>query len=99
MLTAYGDLPVHQVASTVDHATGLGAYKNTGVIVLGWQTVSTVTSGCHARCVRSSRSTYGEQKTDELLAPLRKQLRSQIDRETPWIAHIQASDIYDHRGV
>jgi hypothetical protein len=41
----------------------------------------------------------GEEQTDALLAPLRAQLRAQLDRDAASIAHLTPAEIYDHKGV
>jgi hypothetical protein len=40
-----------------------------------------------------------DERTDALLAPLRAQLRAQLDRDAASIAHLTPAEIYDHKGV
>jgi hypothetical protein len=40
-----------------------------------------------------------ESEAAELIAPLRAQLRAQLDRDSTSIAHLTPAEIYDHKGV
>ncbi|TAM64460.1 hypothetical protein [Mycobacterium sp.] len=49
--------------------------------------------------VHGNTAALGQEKADELLAPLRRQLRAQLGRDLGAVAHITPSEVYDHKGA
>ena len=49
--------------------------------------------------VHRNAEALGQEKADELLAPLRRQLRAQLDREATAISHVTPVEVYDHKGT
>jgi hypothetical protein len=49
--------------------------------------------------VHRSAATLGQDKADKVLAPLRQQLRAQLDRDLGAVAHVTPAEVYDHKGA
>lgn len=49
--------------------------------------------------VHRNRDAIGAEETAALLAPLRTQLRTQLDRDGAAVDHLTPAEIYDHKGI
>lgn len=49
--------------------------------------------------VHRNRATLGHENTEALLAPLRRQLRAQLERHLAAVAHVTPAEVYDHKGA
>jgi hypothetical protein len=49
--------------------------------------------------VHRSAASLGEDKAEEVLSPLRSQLRAQLDRDSAAVCHVTPAEVYDHKGT